>query len=67
MPPYRVIRETGRRVRPGLPPGVDLLALVFSANEQWPALLRNILSADVVIRDRSTRCRGALSDGVSLR
>lgn len=32
----------------------DLLALLFSANEQWSDLLRQILSADVVICDLST-------------
>lgn len=50
---YRVIRETAADA--GLDcHRTDLLALVFSANEQWPALLRNILSADVVICDLST-------------
>jgi hypothetical protein len=51
---YRVIRETAAEA--GLD-GIraDLLALVFSANEQWPDLLRSILSADVVICDLSTR------------
>ncbi len=51
---YRVVRETAAEA--GLDClRADLLALVFSANEQWPALLRNILSADVVICDLSTR------------
>ncbi|MCK6374481.1 MAG: CHAT domain-containing protein [Zoogloea sp.] len=50
---YRVIRETAAEA--GLDCiRADLLALVFSANEQWPALLRNILSAEVVICDLST-------------
>lgn len=50
---YRVIRETAADA--GLDcHRTDLLALVFNANEQWPALLRNILSADVVICDLST-------------
>lgn len=51
---YRVIRETAAEA--GLDSiRADLLALVFSANEQWPDLLRSILSADVVICDLSTR------------
>jgi len=50
---YRVIRETAADA--GLDClRADLLALVFSANEQWPDLLRHILSADVVICDLST-------------
>ncbi len=51
---YRVIREMATDA--GLDcVRADLLALVFSANAQWPDLLRNILSADVVICDLSTR------------
>ncbi len=51
---YRVIRETAAEA--GLDClRADLLALVFSANAQWPDLLRHILSADVVICDLSTR------------
>lgn len=50
---YRVIRETAADA--GLDClRTDLLALIFNANEQWPALLRNILSAAVVICDLST-------------
>lgn len=51
---YRVIRETAAEA--GLDcHRADLLALVFNANEQWPALLRHILSAHVVICDLSSR------------
>lgn len=50
---YRVIRETAAEA--GLDClRADILALVFNANEQWPDLLRHILSADVVICDLST-------------
>ena len=50
---YRVIRETAAEA--GLDClRADLFALVFNANEQWPDLLRHILSADVVICDLST-------------
>ncbi|GLT23435.1 hypothetical protein GCM10007933_29010 [Zoogloea oryzae] len=50
---YRVVREAAAEA--GLDcHRTDLLALVFSANEQWPELLRSILSAEVVICDLST-------------